>query len=363
MRLTRTMAAAGAAALLLTGCSGDGGGGEGAAADLPADASPEEVVAAGLGDRLENGAAFTLTMEGDLEALAAEAGEPIPPEAEALFAEGFVSGAFAPETGFALTLGEGDGFLQLRGVEEALYVRVDLQALGEVSPDAMADLPDPQALQGQLGALGLPPEVQEVASAALAGEWVGITGLSQESLESFAESMGGQMPSEGDVEAQQEQLQALLEEKGLTDGDAFTERYLTVEGEGPTYDLTLMARAFVQTLNEIAADLEGQLGATGADMDELPTADDVPETVEGLSVTVEDGTATSLSADLATLAQSAGEDAGDLAEGDVTVRMDMADLGDELAVPEGATTIGFEQLVQSVMGSMFMGGMGGSLDG
>lgn len=353
MRTFRTIAAAGAVALALTACTGEGGGGGGGAADLPADAAPEEVVAAALGARLENGAAFTFSLDGDLDAIAAETGEEIPPEAEALFADGLIKGAVAPEGGFALSFGEGDGFFEMRAVEEALYLRVDLAAVAETFPDEAASMPDPAALLGQLDALGLPSDLQDVATAALNGEWVGITGLSQEQLQRLAEDFGGavDLPT-GGLEDQQEAIEGILEEYGLADGEAFTSRYLTVSGDGPTYDVAVMAKEFVTALNGIAADLEDQFGQAATD--DLPSTDDVPESVEGFTITVTDGAVTEIAGDFAAIATSVGEDTEGLSEGDVVARLALSDLGDQLAVPD-ATTVDLQDLVQSLMGAMMSG--------
>lgn len=345
------MAAASIAALALVGCSGDGGGGS----ELGADASPEEVVAEGLGTRLENGSAFAISFEGNLDKLEEE--EPLPPELEELLTGGHIRGAFQPEGGFALTIGADDGFLELRAVEEALYLRFDLEALTELAGEEAGQIPPPEQLKGQLGMFGLPPDVQAVAEAALSGEWVGITGLTQEQLQTFAESMGQTVPDDGDVEEQQDAVKDILEEHGLTDGTTFTETYLQVEGEGPDYDVTVMARQLVTTLNEISAELEATLGAAAGGMDDdLPDATEVPETLSGFSVTVEDGAATAVAADLAAVAQSAGEDTEGMEPGDLVMVVALSDVGDELGIPDGATTIAFEDLVSGVMGGMMGGG-------
>lgn len=348
---TRTMAAAAVAALALAGCSDDGGGGS----SLGADAAPADVVAEGLGDRLENGAAFTLNIDGDLDALAEESGEEVPPEVRDLLTDDQIRGAFQPEVGFALTVGAGDGFIEMRAIDEALYLRLDLAAVAELGGDA-AQLPPPEALQGQLGMFGLPPEVEAVAEAALAGEWVGITGLSQEQLQDFAESMGTTMPD--DSEEQQEAAMDVLEENGFLDGQTFTERYLQVEGDGPTYDVTVLARELITALDEIGTELESTLGAAGGDMEDLPEADEVPETLSGFTVTVEDGAATAVGADVAAIAESAGEDTEGMEPGDLVVSLNLSDIGDQLSVPD-ATTIAFEDLVSGVMGGMMGGGLSG----
>lgn len=349
------MAAASIAALALVGCSGDGGGGS----ELGADAGPEEVVAEGLGNRLENGAAFAISFEGDVDKLEQEAGESMPPELKELLTEDQITGAFQPEGGFALTIGADDGFLQMRAVEEALYLRFDLEALADLAGEEGAQIPPPEQLKGQLGMFGLPPDVQAVAEAALSGEWVGITGLTQQQLQDFAESMGQTVPDDSEVEDQQDAVMDILEERGLTDGTTFTERYLQVEGDGPTYDVTVMARQLVTTLNEISTELETTLGAAAGGMDDdLPDASEVPETLSGFSVTVEDGAATAVGADLAAVAQSAGEDTEGVEPGDLVLVVTLSDLGDQLSIPD-ATTIAFEDLVSGVMGGMMGGGLSG----
>lgn len=357
---TRTMAAASIAAVALAGCSGGeggGDGGDGGSSSLGDDAAPAEVVAEGLGNRLENGAAFSLSFEGDLDQLEAssDSGEPLPPQVEELLTDDQIRGAFQPDVGFALTIGDDDGFLQMRALEESLYLRFDLQALTELAGEEADQIPPPEQLQGQLGMFGLPPEVEAVAEAALSGEWVGITGLTEEQLQDFAESMGQTMPDEDEVD--QDAIMDVLEEHGLTDGTRFTEEYLQVEGDGPTYDVTVMARQLVTTITEVSAELESTLGAAGGDMEDLPEADDVPETLSGFTITVEDGAATAVGADLAAVAQSAGEDTEGVEPGDLLMNMTLSDVGDELSVPD-ATTIAFDDLVSGVMGGL-MGGMGG----
>ena len=351
MRGARTMAVAGAAALALTACSGNGDTG------LGPDASPQEVVAAGLGERLENGAAFTLTLDGDLDAIADRVGEPAPQGLQELMADGLVTGAFSPDGGFAITLGADGGFLELRAVEEALYLRLDLDKVATTFPDA-GDIPPPEVLRGQLESLPLPPDLSAVAGAALDGEWVGITGLSQEALQDFAETMGGTGPSADEATEQQEAVRAILEDKGLLDGQTLTERYLTVEGEGPTYDLTVMARDLVTTLNEVAAELESSLGGAAGDMGDLPSAEDVPETLSGFSVTIEDGTATAIIADIAEVAASAGESMDEVQPGELVATLTLDDLGDQLTAPD-ATTIDFQSLITGVMGGLMGGGLAG----
>lgn len=349
MRGIRTLAVAGAAALALSACSGDGG----------TAAGPAGAVADGLGARLDDGAAFTLTLDGDLEAIAERSGEPIPPDLADLLSDGLVSGAFSPDGGFALTIGADGGFVEMRAVDEALYLRLDLEAVTTSFPDA-GDVPPPEVLRGQLEALPLSPELSAVAEAALDGQWVGITGLSQEAIEDLASTMGGGVPSGDEAADQQEAVRELLEEQGLLDGQAFTERYLVVEGDGPTYDVTLMARDLVIAFNEISGELEQTLGAAAGDMGELPDTAEVPETLTGFSVTVEDGVATAIIADIAEVAESAGETVDELEPGDLVATLVLDDLGDQLAVPEGATTIDLEALVTGAMGALMGGGLPGA---
>lgn len=346
------MATVGAAALVLAGCS-DGGGGEAS--------SPEEAVAQGLDARFEDGTAWTLSVDGDLDAIAGQLEEPAAAEAEELFNEGLVRGAFGPDGGFAMTVGTDDGFFEVRAVDEALYLRLDLEGLREFSPEASGEVPDPEELMGQLEVLGLPPTLQMTAGALLEGGWIGITGLTQEQIQSFAEDFGGGgLPSGEEASEAAEDVRALLEEEGLLDGEALTDRFLEVEGDGPTYDVTIMAREFFETMNELNAELQDTLGPMGGSADQdLPDPEDVPETLSGFTITVEDGQATEITGDVATITESAGEDADGLAEGDITVRLQLDDLGDQLEVPADATTIAFEELLEAAMGAMFGGSLGG----
>lgn len=345
------MATVGAAALALAAC----GGGE-------AGSPQETVVAQGLDARFEDGAAWTLSVDGDLDAIAGQLDEPTAPEAlfdeESLLGEGLVRGAFGPDGGVAMTVGTDDGFFEVRAVDEALHLRLDLEGLREFSPEASGEVPDPEELLGQLEVLGLPPTLQMTAGALLEGGWIGITGLTQEQIQSFAEDFGrAGLPS---GEEATEDVRALLEEEDLLDGGALTDRFLEVEGDGPTYDVTIMAREFFETMNELNAELQDTLGPMGGSADQdLPELEDVPETLSGFTITVEDGQATEITGDVATITESVGEDADGLEEGDVTVRLQLDDLVDQLEVPADATTIAFEELLETVMGAMFGGSLGG----
>lgn len=352
VRGTKALALVGATTLALTACSDDGGGG-----GLSADASPAEVVAAGLEERFENGASFTFQLEGDLDAIAERVGEPAPPEAEALFNEGLISGAFHPEDGLAMTVGADGGFFEMRAVEEAMYLRLDLDALQQFAPEG-SEIPSADVLLGQLQAFPLPPDVTALAEAAIGGQWVGITGITQQALTDFAETMGQPVPDQEQASEQQQAVRDVLEEQGLLDGTTLVERFLQVEGDGPTYAVTVMARELVTALNEVSAEVESALGpAAGGMSSDLPSTDEVPETLSGFAITVEDGAATALAADVAEVMESAGE-TGDIEAGDVVATLTLDDLGDQLAVPADATTIAFEELVGGVMGGL-MGGMGG----
>ncbi len=93
-------------------------------------------------------------------------------------------------------------------------------------------------------------------------------------------------------------------------------------------------------------------------MGEFPDPAEVPEQVGGVSITVEDGRATRISIDAAAMAISLGEDTEGMAEGDLQINLDLADLGDELSEPGGAVTITAEQLgeILGTLGPMFSGG-------
>ena len=275
------------------------------------------------------------------------AGEPAPPEVLGLFEDGFLSGALSPEGGFAMDLGQ---FLQFKVVDEALYLRVDLGELAAYSPDAASGLPSAAELQGMVAAFGLPPALEELAGAALGGDWIGVTGLTEEAIESFSQNFGLEMPTNDDASEQEERVRAIMDDLGLLDGTAFVESYLEVSGDGPTYDVTVQARKLADTLVELAGDLEDLTGGATGD---VPDPADVPETISGIQVTVEDGRVTRITFDVAAVGQSAGEDTGDMEPGDLFVHLDLGEITDELDVPD-ATTIDFSELQNALMGA-FLG--------
>ncbi len=341
----KTSALAVAATLALTACSSDDGGGNGV--DVGADAAPAEVVAAGIANRTTDGMSFKVTLEGDIEALEAAADEPAPPEVLGLFEDGFLSGALSPEGGFAMDLGQ---FLQFKVIEEALYLRIDLGELAAYSPDAAAELPSAAELQGMVAAFGLPPALADLANAALSGDWIGVTGLSEEAIESFSQNFGIEMPTSDDASEQEERVRAIMDDLGLLDGTAFVETYLEVSGDGPTYDVTVQARKLAETLVELAGDLEDLTGGAAGD---VPDPADVPETLSGIQITVEDGRVTRITFDVAAVGESAGEDTGDMEPGDLLVHIDLGEISDELDAPD-ATTIDFSELQNAIMGA-FLG--------
>jgi hypothetical protein len=337
----RTVAVAGAAALALSACSGNGGGG--------GSSDPESTIAAGLDARIENGATFTLRLEGDLQALAAASGEELPPEAESLLTEGGLRGAFHQDIGFAMTFGAGDGMVEMRFVDSAMYLRLDPDALADMFPE----MGDPAELGALLDSGLVAGDLADLGRAALAGNWVGITGLSEERLTQLAEDLGGTTTTE---QPDTEDLERLFEEHGFTDGEELTDRYLVVSGDGPTYDVALRARAFVEALIDISREMGELPGGASANAEDLPDPADVPEQIEGIQVTVQNGVVTTIRADMVALATAMGEDTEDLEEGDLTLVLELGDLGNQLEVPSGAVTTDFEELVGGAMGA-FMGGM------
>src|SRR5690606_26985270 len=110
-------------------------------------------------------------------------------------------------------------------------------------------------------------------------------------------------------------------------GEALTDRYLVVSGDGPTYDVALKARAFVEALVDISREMGELTGAAGADTEDLPDPADVPEEIDGVQVTVADGVATEIRADMVTLAQAMGEDTEEFEPGDLTLVLELGDLG------------------------------------
>jgi hypothetical protein len=275
--------------------------------------------------------------------------------------DGLFAGAYQPPDKMAIAIGGDAPWLEFRTLGEELYFRVDLAGLAEFSDDDM-QLPSAVELQAMIGEMGLSAEIAAVAQAAVQGDWVGITGLTEEAMQGLSESFGVPMPTP-DAQASEDMRDA-LERAGLLDGDELTERYLIVTGGEGAYEVEVKARALVTALAEALADLEQY--AEGFTANDMPDPTDVPEQVGGMTITLDDGKADLITLDVFEIGSafdSQGMAEAGIGEGDAKLVVDFDDLdASRVAAPEGATTITFEALIQG-LAPLFMGLLGGGLGG
>lgn len=348
-RLPHSLAAMStAAALALAACGGPG---------VPA--SPSDAVAQGLDARLQDGFSFELAFEltdAGRASLVRDNGE----QMAQLLEDGLISGAYQPPDKVAVSIGGDNPWLEIRQLTEEIYLRVDLEGLASFAGEDM-NLPSPVELQAMLGEMGLSADIAAVAQAAVRGEWIGITGMTEEALAGISQSLGVPMPTP-DAQASEDMRDA-LERAGLLDGEQLTERYLIVTGGEGAYEVEVKARALVAALAEALAELEQY--AEGFTANDMPDPDDVPETVTGITITLDDGKADLITLDLYEIGSAFDDQAmaeAGIGEGDAKLVFDFGDLdAGQVGVPEGATTITLDALMQG-LAPLFMGLLGGGLD-
>lgn len=239
-----------------------------------------------------------------------------------------------------------------------VYVRVDWDELESLDDEALQQ--DPRDALDQFGMAADGPG--EMVAALSAGEWVGITGIS----DSAEQLMGALGPSEGAMlpDTSDEEVQALLEEQDLDSVDAFLGSYVTATGDNP-WELTIDGAAVQRALDEVAsAAAENGAGDLG-----MGTEDhELPATITGLTLTAEDGVATELRINMGEFMASMGEDAidellagmgaGDLSDeqldkllaADPAIVLTMTDLGDNATPPADAVTMSLSELMSTMGG-------------
>lgn len=356
----RAAAALAAGALLLAGCDGgseasDSGDGGGESSDATS------AVASALDERLTDGATFSLIVDGDTSSIVQNMdGNAVPAEFMDTLLDGGISGAVHPEDGFRINFLE---HISILGKQEEFYLRADVQGLIdfviEVDPSAAQGAPSIDDLRGMLSFAGLPPEVEELALALLDGEWVGVTGVDSEAVTEFMETVdpSGQAAADtAEMQGIQDAIKEALEAEDMLDGEAFADRYLEVSGDGPEYDVIINVQELLAAMTNITE----QVGeATGEDVTEdladlEQAAADAPETLGGFTITVEDGAATAVSFDVGEIGQQMADHTGEEvptdapAPGELSLVVELDDLGDALDTPSGAATIDLSELL-SVM--------------
>lgn len=303
-------------------------------------AGPSEAMDA----RLAQGTTVAVTLDADPDAIADPAAAAQVEDALAAQADGpLMTMAIDPDgavTGMSLA-----DAVFVRRAGNDVYLRVDWTRL-----DDMEGAPLPQDPRDALDELGMSGDAGDLSTALAAGEWVGITDIS-DSAQNLVGSLLG--PSEAPMlpDPSNEEVQALLEEQHLDSVDAFLTNYVTATGDNP-WELTIDGAAVQQALEDVEAGANE--AGVSSDM-QLGNKDmSLPDTITGLTLTAQDGVATELRIDLDEFMSSVGgatlgnEDLAELAElseADPTLIVTMTDLGDNAGPPADATTISLSDLM------------------
>ncbi len=235
--------------------------------------------------------------------------------------------------------------LFVRRAGNDVYLRVDWAQLEEA--DAA---PLPQDPRDAIESFGLGGEAGGLFDALSAGEWIGITDISDSAQNLMGSLLG---PSEAPMlpDTSNEEVQALLEEQHLDSVDAFLDTYVTATGDNP-WELTIDGAALQQALDDVE-EAAAQAGVP-SNLELGSDGDPLPDTITGLTLTAQDGVATELRIDLDEFMGSIGgdmlgdEDLADLAEiaeADAALVLTMTDLGDDAGAPADATTVSLSDLM------------------
>lgn len=328
----RLAAAAAVVALGAAACGGDSSG-------LPDD--PQAALTQAFANRAEDG--FSATVGAEVSDAAREriaADDPTAGELLGALSDDPLVVSTDGEGRFGMALRfDGEPVLEIRGLQEAFYLRMDVEALARrFDPEGGGGVAD---MRGQLDQLEpLLGELTRLVRAAFDGRWVGVTGFSEEDARRLAEQFGG-APAEDASEA--------AAELGLLDLESFADRYLVVESadEG-VYEVAVRLRALVEAGVQLSA-------ATGQAMGAPSELAEVPEQVGGVLVTVEDEQVATVKADVAELAASAGEQASELQPDDLVLTASFDDPDDDLLEePDDAETAPWSEVERLLTGMLGM---------
>lgn len=225
----------------------------------------------------------------------------------------------------------GNDAIEMRFLDQTLYVQVDAQGLVETFGQDPAAL---DAVAQQAAASGL-----DFVEPAVNGEWLAIQGFEQ-----LAEQVGGGLPSPS--AEQQEQFINDLSEAFESTAE------VTSEGEddvGAHLVATLPVRDLYEKLLENAESLTGTV--PGA---ELPPVDEVPDENVSVDVWVSDDRVSQVEFDFLQVAEISNEE---IPEGvdNLAFRIVVDEFEEEITVPEGAVDVDIQELLQ-------LGGLGGGVD-
>ncbi|HEY7874914.1 MAG TPA: hypothetical protein VIG64_07300 [Actinomycetota bacterium] len=338
--MRKFLAAIAAAALLLAACGGDDGGSGGGGGG-----SPEETLRQAVENLSEGGHTFTLSLSSDAEQLAALSEGELNEETASKILDSSLSFSFndaddpaEAEVAIAANIA-GSTDVELRVVDEVLYLRVDVDSLLDLAgPEAKAQAgPQIQAFVQQAQAQGL-----DWVEPGVNGEWLAFTGFAQ-----LLEQFGGGLAASPSAEQQ-----AIVDQFAAALTDDAT---VTSEGDedaGEHLVASIEYKALIDNFKELAEGLGQAVPTT-----DLPADSEIPEGEMTVDFWVSDGELTQVELDFVQLAVASGEE---VPEGLDTFGLRVAIEGFDggVEVPSDANEVDLTQLIQS-----FAGGLGGSTGG
>lgn len=337
-------------ALTLAACSGED------PAPVPED--PGQAVVQAFESRFEDGTTVTMTVE-----LSDRARESLLEDVEADerdVAERFYDAVTAGDLltlslgdeqgGFAVNLGE-EQPLQLRALGDALYFLVDVPFLLEFF-DAPVTVEDIRPVADQVSlALG---NLAPLVDAALEGRWAGVVEIPEDAGErlndifsEMSEDLGAPVPDEEEVEQ-------LRSQHSLDSFGAFVDEYVDVEEQDEgVYLATVHLRDLFRAFSEMGREVSPPGAPTIPEEEFQAELENIPESLSGFVIEVEDGRVTQVRADVYDVLVSALEDPeeleGEVQEGDAVLAFQFSDLDDALLqAPEEAETVTFDAVAALV---------------
>jgi hypothetical protein len=220
---------------------------------------------------------------------------------------------------------DGKDYAELRGVDEAAYLRVDVPGLTERYP-AMAD--DVEAFRAQLDTMDL-GSLEAAVGAALAGDWVSVDASEGSWLAEQQKSM--EDAAAPDTEALRKRLFDLA---GKALKASVTVRSAGEDDTGQKLIATANTRDMYQAVEDDLPELAAEFAPAGEE--QLPPASEVPSIDVSASFWIEDGDLRRVELDLAQFL--------DEPTGHFVIRVDTAEVK-SIKAPEGAVEVDLEQLM------------------
>jgi hypothetical protein len=346
-----TVAVGAVAGLSLTACSSSGtanssGGNSGGK-------TPTEALAAAV-HNISNGNAesFQLSIKPD-DAMIAEMGKDGSAKdaqtAKALFSNGGIVVKFTvssdkplkdlkagenPNVEIDLTAG-GTDFMDVRGVAGALYLKVNMPQVAQLSGKSTSDL------TAQLGQV--PADFQAPIQALMAGKWIGVSASDLKGLEQMAQSFGGgDLGSTSPTTAPSTQMLAGLETqlmKALTQDASVTDQgggKYQVTGKVKTIGQDVLA-AITPALNSVPGKSKTDIDKAREGLNSVPDSENIT-----FDVWVKGGQISELQVDLAQFMPSTKTGGGHL-----PVDAKFSQNASSVSAPSDATQIDVQKLLSS----------------